>query len=55
MSTRRDASEIDAIIELGAVEVVFVSGDKRLPMLRQRSTRSKRYCLHSRRSGFTVQ
>lgn len=35
MSTRRDASEIDAIIEFGAVEVVFVSGDKRLPIPQQ--------------------
>src|SRR5215470_8739611 len=35
MSARRDDSEIDAIIELGAVEVAFVSGDKRLPIPQQ--------------------
>src|SRR5262245_37524534 len=35
MPTRRDVSEIDAIIELGAVEVLFVSGDKRLPIPQQ--------------------
>jgi hypothetical protein len=35
MSAKRDASDIDAIIELAGIEVVFVSGDKRLPIPQQ--------------------
>jgi hypothetical protein len=35
MSASRDTSEIDSVTELGAVEVVFVSGDKRLPIPQQ--------------------
>ena len=35
MEAKRDASDVDAIIELGVIEVVFVSGDKRLPMPQQ--------------------
>ena len=35
MPARRDAEETDALIELGAIEVVFVSGDKGLPIPQQ--------------------
>jgi hypothetical protein len=35
MSAKRDALDGAAIIELGVIEVVFVSGDKRLPISHQ--------------------